>query len=362
MDRARLLDLRSRATLQILKAHKENLTAMDAPNLLDKILEITDIESLLKLHLVPENFLWIKSTDFLQYLAIASFESTPKLSLDFVNFDNKCICSVLGRLCSCDVKLNTSSAVNKVNFCLPYMSCRIFLEFGLSSLEEYFSKLYILHMNKLQYGHEFLPIDILLSSNPINVPVVTNDNLISFSDFSNTDENLLGLKRHPVFSDFFYSCLKVNSAIDGSKLISPTPQQVEAIRKSLPNSNINFLNAESTYDESITWSKLAVQLAYVSRDYNAVIQSTSFLIRTFLFAGHDYASAIDEIEKFISFAFEALLSLPRIPKNFFARRNWQANIIRYRSVLLQYKKHVNANLTSLFFPGEVLSVDIGIYI
>ena len=353
ITRARLLDLRSRATLTILDARKNVLSSLlisnYKKNILDTILECT-VYKTLENFCMPAEFKWFDINEILQYIVCSSFIKSESFSLDVKNIASGCNCSFQNIVCV----HNISSKHQNFNFCLSYMPSRIFLEFGLNSLEEYFTKIYILHFNKLQFNHEFLPIDVVVGRSNVNIPPITPENLTSFAESIDGPSSIY--RQHPIFSGFHHAALSLKSEIDGSKIKQPSNDDVLLYRNSLPVLEVNSLSIESSFEEAQTWTKLALQLAYISRDVYAVTQASLFLIRNYLYVGFDYENGIAELEKLIQFHFGSLLLLPSVPSNLFMRYFVQNNIIRERSLLVQYHKHVQAGLNSLFFPGELMSI------
>ena len=212
-------------------------------------------------------------------------------------------------------------------------------------------------MNKLQFNHDFLPVDVVVAPSLVKSPPITKENLEAFSSGSSSLSQYRG---HPFFGSFFVSAIQLYSNIDGSGLNSASSDDIKNYRDSIPCLETNYLSIESSIEESQTWTKLAVQLALYSNDIIAVCHTTSTLVRNYLYIENNYILGIDELNRFMQFLYCSLSSLPRTPTNIPLRRFIQSNIVREKSVLAQYKKHVMAGLTSFFYPGQLLSVIIGI--
>ena len=96
----------------------------------------------------------------------------------------------------------------------------------------------------------------------------------------------------------------------------------------------------------------------MSRDVYSVINSSSYLIRNYLYIGRDYEKGIEELEKLILFCYGCLLTLPKTPSNYLIRRLVQSQIVKDKSVLIQYQQHILGGLKSVFFPAQLMTIVI----
>ena len=361
INRARLLELRSKGTLKILEDRTKYLSTIlnssqvnSSNNLLDTIIEYTDYNQSLPKLCMPDDFKWIDTAQIMQHIVKCSFNVTDIFSIDIVDLNSKCICKILNKECK---HLNRNSEQN-FNHCLTYWPSRTFMEFSINSLEEYYTKLYILHMNKLQFNHEFLPVDILVTPNSIAIPPISVENLAAFSDDS---KQFNEFRCNPLYGTHSFALLQIYSEVDCTGISTATPEECTLYRNSLPTTHINSLSVDSSYEESQIWIKLAVQLAFHSQDIIAIIQTCSLLVRNYLYIGKDYVSGIEELDKLLQFLYNCLVITPRIPSNLYTRMYIQSMIAREKSVLIQYKKHVYANIPRPFYPAQLMIINISIF-
>ena len=365
LQRVRLLSLRSRATIQILDAHKNEMSSLlnetRSHNLLDTILDYCDHESLDK-YCMPDDFIWFDTTAISQHIIQSSFSSLPSFSLNFKE-KGECMCAIIKIQCThakCD-----SSANSNLNYCLPYVAARIFLHFALDAIEEYFSRLYIQYLNKIQYKHEFMPTDIKIIGYKITVDSIPPSNLVFCTDFNNFRDAYKNYRDHPLFSNYFVSVanLRVDNCL--KSIETPSKETIKYFRDSFPTINGNVISSYGNYEESQIWTKLAVQWAYLSKDINTVSNASSYIIRLYMFIGRDYLNALFEIERLLQFCDDTLTGLPLLPicesSSVIIKRACQSNIVRFKSLHIQYKQHVAANLGDIFYPGELLAINISIF-
>ena len=355
---ARLVDLRSRATLKILKARSNPMNQLlesqviNSLDALDQIIHFTGYNDTLSKYCMPDNYNWIDISKIMNHIVKSSLNDNEFFAPNYNNLDSNCICDILEKECSHKNVLFHP----QFNFCLTYWPSRIFMEFSFISLEEYYTKMYLSFLNKLQFNHDFLPVDIILTVNKVMMPSIS---LESLSKFTNSDlQQFNEYRGHPVYSSFLPNALQRSSTIIGNGIVSASEDEIAKFRSSLPVSGFNSLSSESSYEESQIWIKLAVQLAYHTKDVIAVIHSTSVLIRNMMYIGKDYLGGIQELDKLIQFEYSSLVLLPRNSKNLTTRKSVQSNIIRDKSILIQYKKHIMAGLITPFYPAQLLQVNI----
>ena len=358
-NRARLLDLRSKAALRILETRQNLIATRFAnpknKNLLDTILEYSDFKFILESSCVSQDFRWIDCNEIFHYIMQACLIPNETFTINIYEPISNCICCILGTVCSHKEPDSTKSIGN---FCIVHLPSYILLEFAHNSLDEYFTKKYLSYLNKLQFNHDFPPVDILPASTNIPMPPIANERVVYFAD--SIKESHCIYRQHPIQSLLFDSSINLKSNVDFSKFKSVSNDDISRYRNSLPLMDVNSLIAESSYSESQSWTKLAIQLAFASNDIHSVVLSSSVLIRNYLYVGEDYDSGCNELEKLIFFEYCSLLTLALIPSNFFLRKFIQGQIVRDKSVLLQLKKHILGGFKSKFFPGQIMSIKISI--
>ena len=212
-------------------------------------------------------------------------------------------------------------------------------------------------MNKLQFDHEFLPVDIIINYNHTKIPPIQKEHLIYYAETFDDPTSIY--RQDHVFSSFFSHAIKLKSEINTTKIEAVTNIDISLYRDSLPVLASNSLSVESSYEEAQTWLKLAIQLAHIARDTYSVINSTSCLISNYFYVGRDYANGMEELEKLILFEYGSLITIPNNSSNQFLRRFVQSQIIHNKSELIQLQKHKLANLGPLFYPGQLSSITIG---
>ena len=361
ISRARLVDLRSKVTLKILKAHSSELVRALNPNknynLLDKIIEFTDYNVSLSKMIMPDDFKWIEVPHILHYVVRGSFIFSENFTINVNDLESICICNILKKVCTCTH--NPTNNYPDINFCNHYWPARVFLEFSSNCLEEYFTKIYLMHLNKLHFNHEFLPVDVVLSPNLISTPLISKQNLETFSA---KDTYLSQYKSHPFYTSFFVSALQIKSnIIDGSGITKSSSEDIKNYRESLPLAKINSLSIESSYEEAQIWLKLGIQIAYYSQDISAIIHTTSTLVRNYFYIGKEYVAGEIELEKLIFFLYNSLAILTRSSVNLALRKFIQATIIREKSALIQYKKHKLVGLQTPFYPAQLMTITISMH-
>ena len=354
INTARLVDLRSRATLKILDARVNSIETRNSSNqdLLDRIIEHSDYAQSLANNCVPDNFKWIDVQPIMHQIVQSSLNSSESFTIDFNDIKSKCICKILNKTCT---HFTETPHFPNFNFCLNYWPSRMFMEFSFVSLEEYYTKIYLTYMNKLQFNHNFLPVDVIVSPNQVVLPFLSAESL---SNYSSNAKPFNEFRGHPYYTSYTTSLLQRYSEIDGSGIAKSSNAECLLYRNSLPTLEVNSLSIDSSLEESQVWIKLAIQLAYHSQDPLAVINATSVLIRNYLFVANDYKSGIDELDKLIRFQYNVLSLMPRSPINFVSRRTIQAFIVRNKSMLIQYKKHLLAGLSTPFYPAQLTTTTI----
>ena len=234
---------------------------------------------------------------------------------------------------------------------------------GTFTLEEYFTKIYLAYLNKLLNGIYCVPLNLItLKNHDQSLFKISKENLINF--VRSTDDHEPGkiYRQNPFFSLCNMQAIRLPSKINGIDLIEISENEVDKYIESLPLFKSNFLTLESSYLECQTWTKLAIQLAFISKDLYSLIFANSYLIRNYLYVDRDYDNGINELQKMVAWLYNSLLSLPPTNENRLNRTLVQGQIIRDQSLLFQYKKHALANLGNVFFPGQLVSIMIGIYL
>ena len=358
-NRARLLSIRSKTSLFIIEArHNDNMSSLlgsvKTPDIIDKIIEHMDYKSMLESCCVPDTFRWINCDEILHYIMQSSFIPNETFSLNVRDPNSNCICSILDKVCTHQAP-NTTKSIG--NFSLSYIPTYVLLEFGYNCLEDLFTRKYLMYLNKLQFDHEFLPIDMNINYNHISIPPITKESIMYFA-YSLNDPTR-SFRQHPVNSLFFNHLMALKSNVDTSKITPPTQEEIIKYRNSLPTLEINALSIDSSYEVAQTWTKFAVQLAYISMDVYSILVASSYLIHNYMFVARDYVNGILEIEKIIQFQYNCLLSLPpSITANYAMRRLVQSQIIRDKSILMQFRKFKLTATQSIFYPGQLMSIKI----
>ena len=154
ISHARLVDLRSKATLKILDARANSMSHLLINSVaadedaLDKVIRYTDYSVTLPKYCMPDDYLWIDVSKIMHHIVKSSLTVDEAFSVDYSDLDSYCICNILKRKCT---HRDSISRHPNFNFCLTYWPSRIFMEFSFISLEEYYSKIYLTYFYKKQH-------------------------------------------------------------------------------------------------------------------------------------------------------------------------------------------------------------------
>lgn len=224
-------------------------------------------------------------------------------------------------------------------------------------MEEIFTRDYIAFLYEMQDKH----ISALLVEMRPSVPFSLDFMKLKKEKWlagEEIDDKLSPFKSMITHSSFLHHATMLNSNISGeTENLVITSNMVDSFKNSLPTLS-SYLSSDLNIDEALNWLKLAVKFANCGNLTIKFNSTWAYILGLFIWK-RDYASAMEEGEKFIKECNSMHLCIPAHAGNVEFRRNSQMIKVRIQAILMQYRQHLLAGLESVFFPGQLVQLKIG---
>ena len=359
--RVRMLDIRSRVTINALQDCRDNTSSFD-PALREqgssewtkRVWKYCDAGSLNK-YCMPDETSWFDLSIFFAYMLSNSLNVTYLFSIDVNTPNAYCLCSILGK--SCEHVANEKFVDHPVIFSTNYIIICVFVGMAHDVMEDIFSRQYCNFIKNMRCIKHSLRIEeVHFKVEVADLPIA---NL--FLSVNKDAEDVLRPFRTAAFSSsFFNKCVMLDSGHDDPlSFPSLSPENIASFEFSLPKVKERlFFSSEATIDEAILYFKLALRVAQLSNDASNITYAGIRLVICLFLWKRDYCAGIIEAEKLIRYSYDALIHFPPMLGNSSGRLSCQSVIVRLKSFILQYQKHIAAGITNPFYPAQLVHLII----
>lgn len=336
-NRSRLLDIRSRSTINALVyCSGSELRDESSISWYNTVSQYFDISSL-SAYCFPENYKFISSSHIRQLALRISLCSSGIIS---ISNDGGCSCKVLnGNLeqCTC-ASFHASNIYSSLNFSLHCLTVLIFLNMGnflivfvfyfigFDNMEELFTRIYVTFLFRIQ-GKPPSAVDVVLKETR-KIDCITN--VKCGQDFTNIEDDFLKRYRTPVIhSTSMNHLILLNSNLSKPCDFSVGESMCQNFLNSLESTE-SYLASDCSVEEGLRWFRLAVRFSYIANDIYSIVYSSWLLTLVYFIWKRDYQAGVEEAEKLLRYC---RTSLPHLPSSVrcFIQFSFIRRLVEYKS-------------------------------